>query len=104
MSVDGPSRQRSAALQRCLKDVDKQLGVSRQVYSGAWWALAIWNACAVFNIWSRTQQWGFSFPLAPDFEKTAGPYAVAAIGGLLGAVILWLVLFTLRFYALQWGR
>jgi hypothetical protein len=92
------------AHERCLKEVDKRLGVSRRTYAGIWWALALWNSCAVFNIWSRTQEWGIALPLAPDFGKTATPYAVAAIGGLFGALTLWLVLIMLQFYAVQWGR
>jgi len=93
-----------ATQRRCLDEVDKRLGVSRQIFSGIWWTVAFWNACAVFNIWSRTQQWGFALPFAPDFEKTATPYAIAAIGGLVGGPILWFTLLALRFHALQWGR
>jgi len=47
------------------------------------WGIAAWNAAVSFNVWSRTQQFGFSLPLAPDFSSTPSTYAVASTGILL---------------------
>jgi hypothetical protein len=90
--------------QKCMKEVDQRLGITGTSYSRLWWAIGIWNACATFNIWSRTQQWGFAIPLAPDFEKFGSSYGVAAIGALAGSVFLWYILLSFHFYVSRWGR
>jgi hypothetical protein len=104
MLANHTERSEQLAINRCLENVDRRLGVSRRFYATGWWALALWNVAAVFNVYSRTQQWGFALPLAPDFKEVPSTYGVAAIGALTGAVLLWIVLGVLWFYARQWGR
>jgi hypothetical protein len=76
-------------------------GVPVLWYSSVWWVIAVWNASFVFNVWAKTQQFGFALPGAPDFKDTATPYAVAAIGGIGGAVLLSIVAVGLWYYAVQ---
>ncbi len=105
MAAEPPSPSNDVeAYQRCLQEADARLGISRSAYSSVWWLFALWNACAVFNVWSRTQQWGFALPLAPDFEKSSTAYAVASIGSIGGAILLCLLLLTLNYHIQQWGR
>ena len=93
-----------AVRRACLKEVDRRMGISYRTYSNAWWAAAIWNAGAVFNVWSRTQQWGIALFFAPFFQERGSSYGIAAIGGLAGAIILCCLLFALRIFIFQWGR
>jgi len=76
-------------------------GIPLAWYCTAWWTVAVWNAAFVFNVLARTQQFGFAFPLAPDFGNAATPYAVAAVGGMGGAVLLSIVAVG---YAMHAGR
>jgi hypothetical protein len=83
--------------------IDKQVGISRVWFGVIWWTIAAWVASAIFNIYSRTQQFKFALPWAPDFKDAATPYGVAAIGVIAGAPLFWMVALGLRYYALRWG-
>ncbi len=57
-----------------IAEIDMQVGISRVWFSGIWWTLAAWVTSAIFNVYSRTQQFKFALPWAPDFKDAATPY------------------------------
>jgi hypothetical protein len=93
-----------SATKTCLDEVDHRLGFARRPYALAFWAFSVFSTSVTFNIYSRTQQWGFNLPFAPDFEGVGTTYGVAAFGGFGGGALFLIVLSMLYVYADQWGR